>query len=375
MNKTFYKHLFLYFSGIIVLCGIVLVILILTSDEPPVDEINNARKALFEAKKSKANQFAILKLKNAEIAYDSSIHYLKLENQKIFFIRDYTNCRRNALYSYKNALEAREDAIIISKNYKKYLEEKIDSVDCFLNHFKDIFITLPLDTDIFTEFTKGKILLAESKYAFENQNLHACNEKLELAFNYLNRSYEVAKLLLNNYFELYPKWINWADETINFSKRNKTNAIIVDKFSKKLYLYQGGKLKYKTDIELGKNWIGFKMFQGDKATPEGRYSVIKKKKHPQTKYHKALLLNYPNDEDKIRYTEAKSQGQIPKNRSIGNLIEIHGGGGQGANWTDGCVALNNSDMDKLFQLVGEETPVTIVGSLLSLSEIMNSSIL
>jgi hypothetical protein len=375
MKKTIIKRILIYSLITVFVCGLVFGILLFTSQEPPINEINDARKALYEAKKSGANQFAILQLKNAEISYDSAIYHLKVENQKIFFQRDYTSCKRNATSSLKNAVEAEKNAITISQNFKKYLEEKIDSVDCFLNHFKDIFITLPLDTDIFTEYTKGKMLLLESKYAFENQNLQACHNNLELAYQYLNRSYETAKLLLNNYFELYPKWINWADETINYSKKNKTNVIIVDKFSKKLYLYQGGALKYSTEVELGKNWIGFKMFNGDKATPEGRYSVIKKKKHPQTKYYKALLLDYPNNDDKTRYNEAKSQGQIPKNRSIGNLIEIHGGGGQGANWTDGCVALKNKDMDKLFQLVGEETPVTIVGSLLSLSEIMNNNVL
>lgn len=374
MKKNIYKLILVYSLIAITVFGMVLTVLIVTRDEPPAKEIDEARKAIYEAKKTGADQYAILKFKNAEISYDSAMFYLKAENEKIFYKRDYSSSRRNAQTSYKKAIEARKDAITISKNFKEYLEEKIDSVDSFLNHFKDVFISLPLDTDIFTEFTKGKMLLSESKYALENQNLHACDKKLELAYQYLNRSYEAAKLLLNNYFELYPKWITWADETINYSKKNKTNVIIVDKFSKRLYLYQGGALKYTTEVELGKNWIGFKMFYGDKATPEGRYTIVKKKNHPQTKYYKALLLNYPNNEDKVRYNELKTTGQIPKNKSIGNLIEIHGGGGQGANWTDGCVALSNKDMDKLFQLVGEETPVTIVGSLLSLSEIMKTNV-
>lgn len=374
MEKSIYKLILVYSLIVITLFGILVTILVFTSDEPPAKEIDNARKALYEAKKSGADQYAILMFKNAEISYDSAMYYLKAENQRIFFKRDYNSCRRNAQTAYSKAIEARKDAIAVSKNFRKYLEEKIDSVDSFLNHFKDIFISLPLDTDIFRDFTKGKMLLAESKYAFDNNNLKSCSTKLDLAYQYLNRSYEVAKLLLNKYFALYPKWISWADEAIDYSKKQNTNAIVVDKFSKRLYLYNNGKLKYSTEIELGKNWIGFKVFQGDKATPEGRYTIVKKKNHPQTKYYKALLLNYPNNEDQVRYNELKTTGQIPGNKSIGNLIEIHGGGGQGANWTDGCVAITNKDMDKLFQLVGEETPVTIVGSLLSLSEIMKTNV-
>ncbi len=375
MNKNIIKSILVYSLIAIALFGMVLTVLIITRDEPPAKEIDESRRAIFEAKKSGADQYAILKFKDAETDYDSALYYLKAENQKIFFKRNYNSCRKSARNSYTKAVEAKQDAIAVSKNFKKYLEEKIDSIDSFLNHFKDIFIKLPLDIEIFTDFTKGKMLLAESKYAFKNENYKGCSNNLELAYQYLNKSYEVAKSLLNNYFALYPKWISWADETIDYSKRQKTNAIVVDKFSKKLYLYNNGKLKYSTEIELGKNWIGFKVFQGDKATPEGRYTIVKKKNHPQTKYYKALLLNYPNNEDKQRYNELRTQGQIPGNKSIGNLIEIHGGGGQGANWTDGCVALSNKDMEKLFQLVGEETPVTIVGSLLSLSEIMKSNLL
>ena len=107
---------------------------------------------------------------------------------------------------------------------------------------------------------------------------------------------------------------------------------------------------------------------GDKATPEGKYHITKKKSRPQTKYHKALLINYPNDDDKARYNAGVKKGSIPK-RGIGNLIEIHGDGGKGRNWTAGCVALTDNDIDKVYELVGVGTPVTIVGSLKSLQEI------
>ena len=58
--------------------------------------------------------------------------------------------------------------------------------------------------------------------------------------------------------------------------------------------------------------------------------------------------------------------------SIGDLIEIHGDGGKGGNWTQGCVALKNSDMDILFKYVSKGTPVTIIGSTLTLEEFFSS---
>jgi L,D-peptidoglycan transpeptidase YkuD (ErfK/YbiS/YcfS/YnhG family) len=53
---------------------------------------------------------------------------------------------------------------------------------------------------------------------------------------------------------------------------------------------------------------------------------------------------------------------VPLRAGVGSLIEIHGDGGQGRDWTDGCVALSNSDMDRVFARARVGTPVTIVGT-------------
>ncbi len=114
--------------------------------------------------------------------------------------------------------------------------------------------------------------------------------------------------------------------------------------------------------EFGPNWLGTKMHKGDGATPEGVYLVVHKKERRKTIYHKALLLNYPNEDDKIRFAKNKKSGKILPGTEIGGLIEIHGEGGKGFDWTNGCVALNNHDMDYLFRSVTDNTPVVIVGS-------------
>jgi murein L,D-transpeptidase YafK len=117
---------------------------------------------------------------------------------------------------------------------------------------------------------------------------------------------------------------------------------------------------------MGPNWIGDKRHRGDKATPEGRYYITKKKKGKDTIYYKALLINYPNDEDRKRYNDDVKRGILSAGQGIGGLIEIHGGGGKGAHWTEGCVALTNAEMDQIFDFVEVGTPVTIVGSLRNL---------
>ena len=99
--------------------------------------------------------------------------------------------------------------------------------------------------------------------------------------------------------------------------------------------------------------------------------VTQKKKGSETKFHKALLINYPNDEDKRRFQTAKNKGILPAKTDIGGLIEIHGSGGKGIDWTDGCIALEDNDMDAVYKLVAVNTPVIIVGSAEPLDKLFN----
>ncbi|MGQ9495902.1 MAG: L,D-transpeptidase family protein [Thermoanaerobaculaceae bacterium] len=157
------------------------------------------------------------------------------------------------------------------------------------------------------------------------------------------------------------QWRAWVEETLEESRQNGSVAIIVDKLRRRLMVFERGTLLAWFPAELGINGLRPKQHSGDRATPEGRYRVIAKKAGAATKYHKALLINYPNEEDRQRFFEFKRRGIIPYRAGIGGLIEIHGDGGEGRDWTDGCVALRNNDMDKVFHFAEVGTPVTIVG--------------
>jgi len=157
-------------------------------------------------------------------------------------------------------------------------------------------------------------------------------------------------------------WRSWVEQTIAESKRANEAAIIIDKLNRRLELYHDG-LKLATfQAELGANGLKRKLHAGDKATPEGRYRVTQVRMNGATNFYKALLISYPNAEDLARFRDAQRTGQVPLRAGIGSLIEIHGSGGQGQDWTDGCVALRNKDMDALFQHARVGMPVTIVGT-------------
>lgn len=162
---------------------------------------------------------------------------------------------------------------------------------------------------------------------------------------------------------LLRQWRAQAEETIARSRRTGEAAIVVDKLSRSLRLYRGGHLVHIYQAELGTNGLRPKRYAGDQATPEGLYHITEKKKSGRTSFYKALLLDYPNRADRERFRLGQRNGTIPVGASVGGLIEIHGDGGNGRDWTDGCIALTNSDMDSLFRSVRVGTPVTIVGAL------------
>jgi len=158
------------------------------------------------------------------------------------------------------------------------------------------------------------------------------------------------------------RWRQWIGDTVDASRTSGGGAIVVDKLRRRLEVYSDGKKVTSFAAELGSNGLKLKRHAGDKATPEGRYRVTELRSNGSTRYYKALMLNYPNAEDLARFHVAKKRGELPPRVGIGSLIEIHGEGGKDRDWTDGCVALSNNDMDALFRYARVGMPVTIVGT-------------
>jgi hypothetical protein len=158
------------------------------------------------------------------------------------------------------------------------------------------------------------------------------------------------------------RWQRWARETIEWSRREGRLALVVVKDAHVMTLYSRGEPVRRYTVELGFNWIADKVQEGDGATPEGRYRVVKRMDNLSSEYYKALLIDYPNAEDRAEFARLRRRGDLPPGARIGGLIEIHGSGGRKHDWTNGCVAVTNADMDELFSRVTVGTPVTIIGS-------------
>jgi murein L,D-transpeptidase YafK len=158
-------------------------------------------------------------------------------------------------------------------------------------------------------------------------------------------------------------WQTMARQTIEWSRIHQSTAIVVSKADRELMLYKSGRKVLSYRVRLGFNGMLEKQFQGDGATPEGRYRVTDKRGQGQTQFYRALALDYPNAEDRRRFNYAKKSGRISPAKGIGGQIEIHGADNELLARTLGCIMLDNPNMAMLFEGVSVGTPVTIVGAL------------
>lgn len=133
----------------------------------------------------------------------------------------------------------------------------------------------------------------------------------------------------------------------------------VVKSERKLMLLSGGQVIREFKIVLGGNPAGHKLQEGDKRTPEGRYVLDYKKS--DSAFYKAIHISYPNEDD---IASARQRGVKP-----GGQIMIHGQkyvSGRLAilsdliDWTNGCIALKNDEMDVLWDQITEGTKIEIL---------------
>jgi L,D-peptidoglycan transpeptidase YkuD (ErfK/YbiS/YcfS/YnhG family) len=293
------------------------------------------------------------------------------ENKRFIYFRNYEEVVRLADLSARKARQAAKISRNSEVDLNIFLKRKIENLNSIAGQIDKIFTSYPLSGEVWNRISRGKMLLKESEVAYRKGQYAQAKIKVADSELLLADSYEKAKTNLKEYFNSYPVWKNWVDRTIRESKQNQNYSIIIDKYSRKCLVYHGGTKKYEYHVELGKNWVGDKRVKGDKATPEGMYKIVKKFGSNKTKYHKALLINYPNETDREEFKKEIAQGTLPRSAKIGSLIEIHGDGGRGVDWTEGCIALTDSEMDVVYKIAMEGTPVTIVGSIVNIDQILD----
>lgn len=145
---------------------------------------------------------------------------------------------------------------------------------------------------------------------------------------------------------------------LNCEAHTFADRIVVIKSKKIMMLLKDGRIMKIYKVALGKNPFGLKIQEGDKKTPEGTYKIISR--NPNSKYHRSLIISYPNVKDSER---AKELGVSP-----GNSIAIHGLPDEFSDvgrlhrlldWTDGCIAVTNEEIEEIWRLVPDGTEIEI----------------
>jgi murein L,D-transpeptidase YafK len=139
---------------------------------------------------------------------------------------------------------------------------------------------------------------------------------------------------------------------------DRADYVLVDKSERKLYLFKAGRVLREFDVQLGLVPTGPKQREGDFRTPEGKYFLDAR--NANSDFFLSIHVSYPDEADRAR---ARAQGVDP-----GGQIMIHGLPNEpksdlrryeDTDWTDGCIAVSNSDMVDIWLMTRDYTPIEI----------------
>ena len=134
----------------------------------------------------------------------------------------------------------------------------------------------------------------------------------------------------------------------------QVTQVVVNKGARQMLLLHGNTLLKAYRIGLGNEPIGHKQFEGDGKTPEGLYYIDRR--NPNSRYHLSVGISYPSPADHAR---AMAQGV-----QVGSDIFIHGQGPEGRaatkrDWTVGCIAVTDAEIEEIYAMVPDGTPIMI----------------
>jgi len=339
-----------------------LIIIILNGcfkSELSLPEVDLLEKQYYNLWKAQAHLYLPIEFNLYQERIKKAKNHLREIESKLFFLRDYNPVQKEFIEILKQGEELSKSLEIELQRRSLLILQRINKIEDKIKNLNNFTLNANEGINLRRNLTKSEILLYEGRSFYERGRYIDSEEKLNNVEKYLDESEKKMSKILNRFKEInqIEKWKKWAKEAIHDSK--KGYSILIIKIERKMIIYKDEKPVKIYPIGLGLRGLSDKYHAKDYATPEGRYKVIRK--NPKSKYYKALLINYPNEEDIREFYKAKTKGLIPKTAKIGGLIEIHGGGSNSI--TYGCISLDNEQMEELYGLVDEGVPVTIVGAL------------
>jgi L,D-transpeptidase-like protein len=338
-------------------------LLLVACEKPPVAILAAARTAVERARRAEAGRYAAEELKQAEQDLRLAQRNEVMESSRLAFRRDYRAAISLAEQSRFMALRALKLAGDRRQKTQGDTVSELAALRELLDRSREIkrFVA-PKDPQVSRLLVGAAVDLEVADIRMKKKDYPAA---LEAAQSGTRRIRQAEQLLLSSMVRYtshpdIPSWRKWVDEAVRRSRSGGV-SFVVDKLRRRLTVYRGGRKAGTYTVDIGLGGMERKLRAGDDATPEGLYRIQEIRGPGQTRYYRAFLLDYPNDQDRRRFEQARRQGWIPKGADPGGLIEIHGEGGRDQDWTKGCVALTNPEMNQLARLVRIGTPVAIVG--------------
>ncbi len=330
---------------------------------PPTFTRASAKKALDDARKSPAPRWAAASLAAAETAWRASEAEFRRQEVSILPLRDFRRARRDYEDAERLAKRAADEGTHARVEARAAADREMTESGRAVETCQAIGDAMSLARYDRALLTSSSIAMNEARYLFARDEFPAAAERARQAAIQAKRVTDRAVQNAQRFAEprLIRTWQRQVEDTVAWSGKTGSPAIVVLKENHRLDLYDGGRLVRSYAADMGYRSFNDKMRAGDAATPEGRYHIVSKRGPGDATYYRAFDLDYPNADDRTAFERLKRTGQIPRGARLGGSIQIHGEGGRGKDWTRGCIALKNNDMDDLFRRVGIGTPVTIVG--------------
>ena len=169
---------------------------------------------------------------------------------------------------------------------------------------------------------------------------------------------EIAIIILQEMNDTLKERIETLEQKIFALRTDPANKVLIEKKERRLTLLSEDEVIKTYKIALGGNPVGPKERLGDKKTPEGTYVIDTRNR--DSEYHLSLHISYPNERDKRR---AKELGVSPGGdimiHGIKNGLSWVGASHSEVDWTEGCIAVTNKEMEEIYRLVPNGTIVEI----------------
>ena len=290
---------------------------------------------------------------------------VRVQQKRFSLARDFGEADRLVAQAHLAAERCAARARAARDRARERASRELDDLQAWVARVTSLARHAPGSARIREELRQAEIGLGEGRASFARDQFERASDAAErgraavtMAVDDLDRFF--SEFLASPRRDL---WRRWVSETLRRSRRDGAAVILIDKLRRQLLLMRGDEEIASYPVDLGTGGMDSKTHAGDAATPEGRYRVTEVRGPGQTHYYRALLIDYPNAEDRARYRKLVRAGDVSRRQGIGSLIEIHGQGGRDQDWTEGCVALENTDMDELTKIARVGTQVTIVGTI------------